>query len=181
MNMDMLASPHTFLRVSAGTWRRRNRCHLRSRPSGLLQHSMAKKSQNRTYSLTPTAPHEDDMNRSASRPGAIGGAVIKAARRSVKLSRRELARALGVGPRTINAWETGSVPLYCVPYGVLLELSQALERARAQGASLTESLLASQCDLLIATTLAGIEDYAKSRRSTQTPRVSTRETCCAGR
>ena len=112
-------------------------------------------------SLTPTASHANGKNRSVSQPGAIGGAVLKAARLSARLSRCELARTLGVGLTTIYAWETGSVPLYCVPYCVLLSLSQVLGRARARGASLTELLIASQCDLLIAATLDGTENYAE--------------------
>ena len=127
----------------------------------LLAYTTNPKRQARSRGLTPAASHADGTDRSVSQPGVIGGAVIKAARRSARLSRRELARTLGVGVTTVRSWEIGSVPLYCIPYSILMRLSQSLEHACAHGASLTELLLASQCDLLVAAALAGSEDYAE--------------------
>jgi len=161
MTNNMIASPRTFLYLSAGAWRPRIRGHVRPRPSRLLQHSMDKKPLTRPHSPTSAASHPCGINRSVLQPGAIGGAVIKAARRSARLSRGQLARTVGVGVPAVCAWETGSVPLYCVPYDLLLNLSQALERTRAQGASFAELLLASQCDVFIAAALAGTENYAE--------------------
>ena len=161
MTTNMIASPRVSLYLAACAWRSRNRRLARARRSGLLGHAIDKKSQTRPNSPTATAPHSDGLNRSFSLAGAIGGAVLNAARRSARLSRCELARTLGVGLTTIYAWETGSAPLYCVPYGVLLNLSQTLERAGARGASLAELFLASQCDLLMVATLEGTEDYAE--------------------
>jgi len=161
MTTNMIASPRNFLYVSAGAWRRRIRRPGRPRRSGLPEHGIEKQPQTRSNCPMPTASHADGLHRSVSQSGAIGGAVLHAARRSTRLSRSELARTLGVGLTTIYAWEAGSMPLYSVPYGVLLDLSQALTSARAQGTGLAELLLASQCDLLIAATLDGTEDYAE--------------------
>ena len=98
----------------------------------------------------------------ASPSGAIGAAVISAARRSAGLSRRRLARMLTVGPATVRAWENGSYPLFAVPHDQLCQLADALGQSGASvGHDLGELTLASQCDLLITGMLHGTEDYAE--------------------
>jgi transcriptional regulator with XRE-family HTH domain len=99
----------------------------------------------------------------ASRPvpagGAIGGAVVAAARRSAGLTRRNLARRLGVTPATVRAWETGALPLYRVSYRQLGQLAAALSPPARLG--IADLVMASQCDLLVAGMLGGFEDYAE--------------------
>jgi DNA-binding transcriptional regulator YiaG len=95
-------------------------------------------------------------------PGVIGGAVIRAARRSGHLTQPNLARALKVSTATVRAWENGTIPLFSVPHGQLQRLAAALNHAGAQvGHELNELLLASRCDLLITGMLHGFEDYAE--------------------
>ena len=97
-----------------------------------------------------------------SAPGVIGGAVIKAARRSARLSRPDLARRLAVKPLTVHAWENGTRPLFSVRYDQIGQIADALRKAGALvGQELSELVLASQCDLLIAGILRGFEDYAE--------------------
>jgi len=98
----------------------------------------------------------------ASRPGAIGGAVVQAARRSTGLTRRALARLLAVSPATVRGWENGITPLFTVSYARLRELAEALTQAGAQaGRVLGDLVLASQCDLLVSGMLHSFEDYAE--------------------
>jgi hypothetical protein len=69
---------------------------------------------------------------------------------------------LNLSTATVRAWENGTIPLFCVPYGQLQRLAAALNQAGAQvGHELSELLLASQCDLLITGMLYGAEDYAE--------------------
>ena len=98
----------------------------------------------------------------ASRPGVIGAAVIRAARNSAGLPRRRLAQMLSVSHGTALGWENGTTPLFCVPYGQLRTLADALTDAGARvGWELDELLIASQCDLLVTGILHGFEDYAE--------------------
>jgi hypothetical protein len=98
----------------------------------------------------------------ASPPGVIGAAVISAARHSAGLPRRRLAQMLSVSHRNACAWEDGTTPLFCVPYGQLRALADALTDAGARvGWELDELLIASQCDLLVTGMLHGFEDYAE--------------------
>jgi len=98
----------------------------------------------------------------ASPPGVIGAAVVQAARRSAHLTRLRLARQLNVSVATVRSWESGTIPLFAVPYGQLQQLAQALNRAGAQvGMELSDLLLASRCDLLLTGMLHGFEDYAE--------------------
>jgi DNA-binding transcriptional regulator YiaG len=95
-------------------------------------------------------------------PGVIGGAVIRAARRSAHLTTRRLARSLDVDLPTVRGWQNGTSPLFCLPHGQLRQLAAALRDAGAHvGRDLGELLLASQCDLLITGMLLGFEDYAE--------------------
>ena len=92
----------------------------------------------------------------------IGAAVVQAARRSAHLTRLRLARQLNVSVTTVRSWESGTIPLYAVPYGQLQQLAQASDRAGTQvGTELGELLLASRCDLLLTGMLNGFEDYAE--------------------
>lgn len=102
------------------------------------------------------------MSGPTSPSGVIGGAIIKAARRSAQLTRRSLARMLQVSTATVRGWENGAVPLFCLPYDQLRQLAAALNGAGARvGHELPELLLASRCDLLVAGMLHGFEDYAE--------------------
>jgi len=93
----------------------------------------------------------------------IGGAVIKAARRSAHLTQRRLARMLSVSPATIRTWENGTFPLFAVTYRQLCQLADGLSQAGARvGQRHSELILASQCDLLITGMLGGFEDYAEA-------------------
>lgn len=117
---------------------------------------------------TPIGPHgwivneAGELTLAASAPGVIGGAIIRAARRSADLSRQDLAGLLTVHPGTVRDWENGVLPLFSVSYHQLCQLADALHQAGARvGHDKDELLLASQCDLLIAGILRGFEDYAE--------------------
>ena len=98
----------------------------------------------------------------ASPPGVIGGAVLRAARRSAGLSGRNLARLLRVSPYSLRAWEEGACALFCMPYGQLCQIADTLSDVGARvGQDVRELLLASQCDLLIAGMLGGFEDFGE--------------------
>jgi len=98
----------------------------------------------------------------ASPPGAIGGALIKASRRSAGLSRRQLAREMTASQATVRSWENGTSPLFCMAYDQLRRLAATLVQRHAPAAcDLGELLLASQCDLLLTGMLRGFEDYAE--------------------
>jgi transcriptional regulator with XRE-family HTH domain len=95
-------------------------------------------------------------------PGVIGGAVIRAGRRSAGLRRQDLARMLAVSLRTVHIWENGTRPLFSVRYDRLCQIADALRKAGARvGQEVSELVLASQCDLLITGILHGFEDYAE--------------------
>ena len=99
---------------------------------------------------------------SLSPPGVIGGAVIRAARRSARISRRRLARMLAVSHRTIRRWENGTCPLFSVRYHDLCRVAAAFDQAGAKTRCDTaELVLASLCDLLLTGMLQGFEDYAE--------------------
>jgi len=98
----------------------------------------------------------------ASPPGAIGGAVIRAARRSARMTSCQLACTVAVSPGTVHAWEAGSIALFCVSYRHLSQLASAFDRAGARiGRDVGDLVLASQCDLLLTGMLQGFEDYAE--------------------
>ena len=97
-----------------------------------------------------------------SAPGVIGGAMVRAARRSGRLSRRKLARMLCTSPDTVRSWEDGTCALFCVPYADLCRLAAAFDQAGAKvRCDVAELVLASQCDLLVTGILQGFEDYAE--------------------
>ena len=95
-------------------------------------------------------------------PGPIGAAVIKAARRRVRLSQRGLAERLTVPLLVVARWEAGSSPLYCTDFGQLRQLAAVLTPDEGdEGQSLHRLLLACLCDLLLTGMLCGFEDYAE--------------------
>jgi transcriptional regulator with XRE-family HTH domain len=103
-----------------------------------------------------------ELTLAASAPGVIGGAIIRAARRSADLSRQDLARMLTADPIAVRDCENGVLPLFSVSYHQLCQLADVLHQAGARvGHDKDEFLLASQCDLLIAGILRGFEDYAE--------------------
>lgn len=107
-------------------------------------------------------PSATGAARPESRPGVIGAAFIRAARRSARMTRRRLARMAAVSPATVRGWENGTCPLYCVGYQQLHQLAGAFAAGGARGgADVAELALVSQCDLLIAGMLGGFEDYAE--------------------
>ena len=97
-----------------------------------------------------------------SAPGVIGGAIVRAARKSARVSRRKLARMLAVSPDTVRNWEDGTCPLFCVPYADLCRLAAAFDQAGAKvRCDVAEFVLASECDLLVTGILQGFGDYAE--------------------
>ena len=95
-------------------------------------------------------------------PGVIAGAVLRAARSSASLTGGRLARKLCVRQATVRGWEKGTMPLFGVPYGQLLQIAETLYNSSATvGNDLNELLLASQCDMLITGMLSGEETYAE--------------------
>jgi ribosome-binding protein aMBF1 (putative translation factor) len=62
-------------------------------------------------------------------PGVIGAAVVQAARRSAHLTRQRLAWQLNVSVAAVRSWESGTIPLFAIPYGQIQQLAQALDRA----------------------------------------------------
>lgn len=112
--------------------------------------------------LPPTVSGTADGIRPVTPPGVIGAALIKAARRSARLTRRRLSRAARVGPATVHEWENGALPLYCVSYRDLRQLAETLASAGAiVGTDVAELMAAGQCDLLLTGMLHGFEDYAE--------------------
>jgi transcriptional regulator with XRE-family HTH domain len=98
----------------------------------------------------------------ASATGVIGAAIVRAARKSARMSRRKLARMLSASPDTVRSWEDGTCPLFCIPYTDLCRLAAAFDQAGAKvRCDVAELVLASQCDLLMTGILQGFEDYAE--------------------
>ena len=97
-----------------------------------------------------------------SAPGVIGGAIVRAARKSARMSRRKLAKMLTISPDTVRRWEDGTCPLFCVAYADLCRLAAAMDEAGAKvRCDVAGLVLASQCDLLVTGILQGFEDYAE--------------------
>lgn len=95
-------------------------------------------------------------------PGPIGAAIIRATRRSRRLSQRALAQRLAVARSTLHGWEAGTIPLFCTDFGLLRKLAAALEPAGGDEQHMLHALLlACRCDLLLTGMLYGFEDYAE--------------------
>ena len=111
---------------------------------------------------SPVGVQAGETLRPVSAPGVIGGAIVRAARKSARMSRRKLAKMLTISPDTVRRWEDGTCPLFCVPYADLCRLAAAFEQAEAKArCDVAELVLASQCDLLVTGIVQGIEDYAE--------------------
>jgi hypothetical protein len=110
----------------------------------------------------PAGAQAGEASLPVSAPGVIGGAIIQAARRSARTSRKKLARMLAVSPGTVRGWEDGTCPLFCVPYHDIYRLAAAFDHAGAKmPCDVAELVLASQCDLLLTGMLQTLEDYAE--------------------
>lgn len=95
-------------------------------------------------------------------PGPIGAALIRATRRSARLSQRGLTQRLAAPGSIVRGWEAASTPLFCTDFGLLRRLAAALSPADRDGRQVLHTLLlASQCDLLLTGMLRGFEDYAE--------------------
>ncbi len=84
-----------------------------------------------------------------SRPGAIAGAVLQAARLSADVTKNTLAAAAGVTRNTIRAWENGSSPLSAVPAPDIQRLETALGNCGADQHLVTDLAAAVWCDLIM--------------------------------
>ena len=147
-----LDAPAHRLSVSRMMPRRSNAMRVSPRGPSAISAQLAKRPSTHTMRMSgPVSP-----------PGVIGAAVVRAARRSARLSRTGLVRRLNVSTATARGWESGIVPLFCVPYGQLQRLAQVLDGAGAQvGTELGDLLLASRCDLLLTGMLNEFEDFAE--------------------
>ena len=111
---------------------------------------------------SPAGVQEGETFFQGSAPGVIGGAIVRAARKSARMSRRKLAKMLTIRPDAVRRWEDGTCPLFCVPYADLCRLAAALDEAGAKvRCDVAGLVLASQCDLLVTGILQGFEDYAE--------------------
>jgi len=100
--------------------------------------------------VTPSADDENrDATDQASRPGAVAGAVLRAARLSASISETVLATASGVGADTISSWEDGTSPLASVPFPQVDRLATALSERGADPQIITDLDAAAWCDLVI--------------------------------
>jgi transcriptional regulator with XRE-family HTH domain len=88
-------------------------------------------------------------------PGAVAGAVLRAARLSAGPTEARLAIAAGLPLKTIREWEEGSSLLAAVPLPEVERLQAALRKAGADQRLVADFGAASWCDLVI---LAMIND-----------------------
>lgn len=95
----------------------------------------------------------------ASVTGMIAGAVLAAARNSAGLSTQELARLAGVGPQIVMGWEDGTRPLCTVIPDQLARLEAALSRAGANPEIVADLPVASECDMLVAGLVHGLDYF----------------------
>jgi transcriptional regulator with XRE-family HTH domain len=115
-----------------------------------------------TRSPSPAGVQAGETFLPISAPGVIGGAIVRAARKSARMSLRKLARMLCISPDAVRGWEDGTCPLFCVPYADLCRLAAAFDQAGTKvRCDVAELVLASQCDLLVTGILQGFEDYAE--------------------
>jgi len=104
--------------------------------------------------VTPSADDEnrnaaDQASRHLARPGAVAGAVLRAARLSAGITETVLATASGVGADTIRSWEDGTSPLASVPVPQVDRLAAALSASGAAPQLITDLDAAAWCDLVI--------------------------------
>ncbi|MGH3276862.1 MAG: helix-turn-helix domain-containing protein [Streptosporangiaceae bacterium] len=108
--------------------------------------------------MTCTATLDQPDKRAAKRgflPGAVAGAVLRAARLSAGLTEARLAIAAGLPLKTIREWEEGSSPLAAVPLAEVERLEAALRKTGADPRVVADFTTAAWCDLVI---LAMIND-----------------------
>jgi transcriptional regulator with XRE-family HTH domain len=89
------------------------------------------------------------VGRRASLPGAVAGAVLRAARLSANLTVAGLAGATLVSPRRICRWERGDLPLGAESPATLTGLAAALLAAQADPMIVADLETAIWCDLII--------------------------------
>ncbi|WP_369024121.1 helix-turn-helix domain-containing protein [Nocardia cyriacigeorgica] len=86
--------------------------------------------------------------------GRVSGAALAVIRRQLGLSQDALATSLGVGVKTVGAWEQGRNPLIRLPYSRLRQLSRALSSI---GAAL-DSVAAFETALSVDDILSGLDE-----------------------
>jgi hypothetical protein len=104
--------------------------------------------------VTPSADDDnsdatDQASRHLARPGAVSGAVLRAARLSAGISETVLASASGVGADTISSWEDGTSPLASVPVPQVDRVAAALSESGADPRIINDLGAAAWCDLVI--------------------------------
>ncbi|HUY45108.1 MAG TPA: helix-turn-helix transcriptional regulator [Streptosporangiaceae bacterium] len=93
----------------------------------------------------------------ASTTGVIAGAVLAAARNSAGMSTQELARRAGVSPQIVTGWEDGTRPLCALVPDQLTRVETALSQAGADPGIVADLPIASECDMLVAGLVHGLE------------------------
>jgi transcriptional regulator with XRE-family HTH domain len=89
-------------------------------------------------------------SRSLMRPGAVSGAVLRAARLSAGVSEAVLASAAGVTEAAIRGWEDGSRALATERYSRVEQLERALRVVEADARLVADLAPAAWCDLVLA-------------------------------
>jgi len=87
--------------------------------------------------------------RRSSPPGAITGAVLRAARRSAGLTTARLAEIAGFSEAALRLWEYGDPPLGAEPTACLARLRAALHGAGADPQIIGDLDTAIWCDLIV--------------------------------
>ena len=88
---------------------------------------------------------------SITRPGAVAGAVLRAARRSAHASTTLLAAGAGFPKNTITSWENGSLSLANQPVPILQRLEASLAALGADPLLISDLDAAAWCDLIFTT------------------------------
>jgi len=107
-----------------------------------------------TSTSWPGAPY-----RRSSPPGAITGAVLRAARRSAGLTTARLARIAGFSEAVLRLWEYGDPPLGAEPTACLARLCAALRGADAEPQIIGDLDTAIWCDLIVTGLTDGLRTH----------------------
>ena len=107
-----------------------------------------------TRILWPGAPY-----RRSSPPGAITGAVLRAARRSAGLTTARLARIAGSSEAALQLWEYGDPPLGAEPTACPARLRTALRGADADPQIIGDLETAIWCDLIVTGLTDGLRTH----------------------
>lgn len=91
--------------------------------------------------------------------GVVAGAVLAAARGSAWMTLEKLARSADVSLSAIAGGEDGTRPLCAVTPDRLARLDAALLRSGADPAIVADLAVASECDILIAGLVHGLDDF----------------------